>query len=484
MPPSSRAVLVGVLTPGRAPASLGASLDELGRLCDTLGLQVVGRMTQRRSSTKAQILLGEGRLKALAAWTGGSGEVARGPAKPAGKKAFLEAYEEELPPDPEQLGDGPTPEGPAGGPEAGDEAEEPEEPGESRISGRADEAGRRCDVVVVDHELSPNQLRNLKSALGVEVLDRTGVIIEIFHSRARSPEARLQVELARLMYLAPRLRELGGPSERQRGGIGGKGAGETALELDRRRVRDRMAEIRRELRELDADRGTRRARRHELRQVALVGYTNAGKSSLMRALTGAGVYVADQLFATLDTTVRRLHPDVSPPVLVTDTVGFIQDLPHSLVASFRSTLDAALDAALLLHVVDASDPTWREQERVTAEVLSEIQAEELPRVLVFNKCDRLPAGAEAALAAERPDAWFTAAHDPARVAQLHAQIAAFFDQGNAEAELFVPWTRAALMGRVRDEATVVDEAYEDEGVRYRLRGPAAALEKLAAAARG
>jgi len=448
--------------PGRAPEELDASLDELGRLCDTLGIEPVGRVTQRRPGTKAAKLLGDGRLKELARWTGGPGVVHRGPAgKGKGKGKGKDEPEEDEPEEDEPEEDEPVE-------EPDDELEEPD----------------HADVVVVDHELSPSQLRNLKSATGAEVLDRNGVIIEIFHSRAKSAEARLQVELARLQYLAPRLRELGGPSERQRGGVGGKGAGETSLELGRREVRDRIAEVRRELKALDGSRGVRTDARSAVRQVALVGYTNAGKSSLMRGLTGAEPYVADQLFATLDTTVRRLAPPVTPPILATDTVGFIKDLPHSLVASFRSTLDAALEAGLLLHVVDAADPTWPEQEEVTQSVLAEIGGDELPRVLLFNKCDRLTGEQEEALKARRPDAWFTAAHDPARLADLHGRIVRRFAEADPEAELFVPWSRAAVMGQVHGGTTVVSETFEDGGVRYTLRAPEDVMERLRAAADG
>jgi GTP-binding protein HflX len=444
-----KALLVGILVPGRDPASLDASLDELSRLCDTLGMDESGRLVQRRAGTGAAVILGEGKLRELAAWTGGTGVVHRGP-----KKTKADADDEDEP---------------------SDEVEAPPEP-EDDAPGAAP-AGH-ADVVVVDHDLSPSQLRNLKSAAGCEVLDRSGVIIEIFSQRARTREARLQVELARLQYLAPRLRELGGPSERQRGGIGGKGAGETALELDRRRIRDRIAEIRRELTELESTSGVRRSRRRDVRQVALVGYTNAGKSSLLRALTGAEPYVADQLFATLDTTVRKLHPECVPPVLVTDTVGFIADLPHDLVASFRSTLDAALEASLVLHVVDASDPSWREQEQVTAEVLADIGAAEVPRVLLFNKADRLDAAAVSALADERPHAWFTAAKDPARTRALRDRIVAWFGSKDPQFELFVPWSRSGLVGRIRTAATVEAEDYEDDGVRYRLRAPAEVEREL------
>ena len=438
--PDPRAVLVGVLIPGRAPEELEASLDELGRLCDTLGIEPVGRITQRRPSTNSARLLGDGRLKELAEWTGGTGTVHRGPAVTGADD------------DSDPL------------------AEEPQ-----------DDAPPRANTVVVDHELSPSQLRNLKSATDAEVLDRNGVIIEIFHSRARSVEARLQVELARLAYLAPRLRELGGPSERQRGGVGGKGAGETSLELGRREVRDRMAAIRRELAAVESTRSVRREARTDVRQVALVGYTNAGKSSLMRGLTGAEPYVADQLFATLDTTVRRLAPAVTPAILATDTVGFIKDLPHSLVASFRSTLDAALEAGLLLHVVDASDPTWPEQEEVTRAVLSEIGGDALPRVLVFNKCDRLTDDDEAALLALRPDAWFTAAHDPERLAALHARIVRWFLERDPEFTLFVPWNRGPVMGQVHATTTVTSEEFEEDGTRYVLRCSEVVIERLRAA---
>ncbi len=221
--------------------------------------------------------------------------------------------------------------------------------------------------------------------------------------RAR-PVARAQVEIARLGYMAPRLREAAkqaGPKDRARSGTGGRSGGESHGELDRRKIRDRIGELQKELDAMDLERKTQRARRQErqgLARVALVGYTNAGKSTLMRALTGSEVLVADKLFATLDTTVRALHPETVPRVLVSDTVGFIKNLPHGLVASFKSTLDEALEASLLAHVVDASDPGFERQLAVTDEVLEEIGAKAVPRLLVFNKIDR--GGDEAALARE------------------------------------------------------------------------------------
>ncbi|PYN41987.1 MAG: GTPase HflX, partial [Candidatus Rokuibacteriota bacterium] len=276
--PRHKAVLVGVQLSGVTAAEQQSSLKELKRLCETLGFEVVGEVTQKRKSLGATTLLGEGKLVELAAWTGGTGVVPKGP---PGKKGETQPLDLAAPP------------APTGEP--------------------------RATVVVIDHELSPRQLRNIERATSAaEVLDRTGVIIEIFHRHASSRPARLQVEIARLTYVAPRLRETGG-GERQRGGIGLRGAGESSMELDRRKIRDRISELKAELAAIDDESKTRRARRQEALRVALVGYTNAGKSSLMRALTGSHVFVADKLFATLDTTIRALWPESRPRILVSDT---------------------------------------------------------------------------------------------------------------------------------------------------------------------
>jgi GTP-binding protein HflX len=329
-PERPRSVLAAVRVQGVTEGEHAASLVELKRLVTTLGFEVVATVSQVRPRLDPGVVFGEGKLVELARFTGGTGRVPRGPKK---KKR----QEEALPSD-----------GPEG--EVEPRADGPEDEVEPRADGPEDEVEPRADVIVVDHELSPQQLRNLEKATSAEVLDRTGVIVEIFHRHARSREARLQVEIARLTYLAPRLRETGG--QRQRGGIGQKGAGESAIELDRRKLRDRLAELKTELAAIEGEAKTRRARRQQAQRCALVGYTNAGKSSLMRALTGSEVYVADKLFATLDTTVRALQPETRPRILVSDTVGFIKKLPHDLVASFRSTLDEALEASVLLHVVD------------------------------------------------------------------------------------------------------------------------------------
>jgi GTP-binding protein HflX len=302
------------------------------------------------------------------------------------------------------------------------------------------------------------------------------VIIEIFHRHAHTREARLQVEIARLGYTAPRVRESPSGRERQRG----RGAGEAALELDRRRSRGRSAELKRELDRIQAEQGVRRQRRREARRVALVGYTNAGKSSLMRALTGSDVYVEDKLFATLDTTVRALHPPTRPRILVSDTVGFIKKLPHDLVASFKSTLDEAGDASLLLHVVDASDPDHENQVAVTREVLAEIGAELVPTRLLMNKLDKLSAPQQAALRAQHPGAWFVSALDPADISRLRADVIAFFEADYQLETFLVPYDRARLVHEMHELGRVEEEQFEDEGVRVRVRSDPDSLARLRA----
>ncbi|WP_029146807.1 GTPase HflX [Methylophilus sp. 5] len=337
------------------------------------------------------------------------------------------------------------------------------------------------EAVLVDHEISPSQARNLELEVGCEVMDRTMVILEIFHRNARSRAARAQVEIARLGYMAPRLREaakLAGPQGRQRSGAGGRGAGESHTELDRRKIRDRIAELQQEIIVMDGERKTQRARRQErqtLASVALVGYTNAGKSTLMRALTGSEVLVANKLFATLDTTVRALYPESVPRVLVSDTVGFIKNLPHDLVASFKSTLDEALDASLLLHVIDASDPGFERQLEVTDKVLEEIDADVVRRIRVFNKIDYVgdataQAACEAALRLKYPDCIVMSARRPEEVAMLRQHIIDFFQQDLVEAEIFLPWSAQQLRGKIYSTCQVLNERSEEEGAFFTVRG--------------
>jgi GTP-binding protein HflX len=313
-------------------------------------------------------------------------------------------------------------------------------------------------------------------------MDRTMVILEIFHRHARSRAARAQVEIARLGYMAPRLREaakLAGPQSRERSGVGGRAGGESQSELDRRKIRDRIAELQKELDAMHLERRTQRARRQErqgLARVALVGYTNAGKSTLMRALTGSESLVADKLFATLDTTVRALHPEGVPRVLVSDTVGFIKNLPHGLVASFKSTLDEALEASLLVHVVDASDPGFERQLAVTDAVLDEIGAKDVPRLLVFNKIDR--GGEEAALRARYPGCLVLSARREGDVDRLREAIRSFFRQRLVEAELFLPWSAQGLRGEIFATCEVLEERTEGEGTFLSVRGEPEAVKRL------
>lgn len=443
-----RAVLVGIPVAGVTDAENQESLAELSRLVTTLGFEVVGTMSQRRTSQAGGTVLGDGKLKELAALTGGTG-VIENPAKHKKSKA---AEKWALRDNPEVDEDLP-------------------------LSSEEDESlpeAEKAQVVVFDCELTPSQLANLQSATGVEVLDRTGVIVEIFSKHAKTREAKLQVEIARLNYLAPRVRETGGDSGDRLGGT----AGETSLELDKRKIRDRIAELRRELVSVQKEQTTRRSQRSEQLSVALVGYTNAGKSSLMRALTGSEVLVADKLFATLDTTVRAMQPSINPRILVSDTVGFIKKLPHDLVASFRSTLEEAANSSLLLFVVDASDPTFRAQLDVTHEVLAEIGVSHIPSKLILNKSDILSADEIESLKREFPDAISLSAKNPEEVKQLQNTIRSFFEKDMVDEEILIPYTAQGAIGEIRSQMRVLNERYEDDGVYLLVRSFDHTLNKL------
>ena len=458
-PAQPNAVLVAIRTPRVTVEEVDSSLQELTRLVKTLGYHVVGRVTQKRSSDRYAAVLGEGKLAELARWTGGSGRIEATFGRPKNQSAAKdEATDSD---DAEESDDN----------ESGDSSEASPGPGE------------QAQIVIVDCDLSPSQLKNLERAAGVPVLDRTGVIIEIFSRHARTRAARLQVEIARLNYLAPRLRETGGGSERQGGGVGGKGAGETSLELDKRRIRDRTKELREELAAIGDEHQTRRARREHELTVALVGYTNAGKSSLMRAMTGSEVLVADKLFATLDTTIRPLYPETRPKVLLSDTVGFIKKLPHDLVASFKSTLDEAASASLLLFVVDASDPSFRSQLDVTRKVLAEVGATDVPSLLVLNKRDRLGPDELAALKAEYPGAVVLSTRNKDDLQALRERMMGYFEREMLDEELRIPFTAQKLVAEIRARMRILSEAYDAEGLTMRVRSTpenlAAIKQKLA-----
>jgi GTPase len=333
------------------------------------------------------------------------------------------------------------------------------------------------DSVVFDHELTTTQVRNIREATGVDVYDRPAIILEIFHRHARTREAQLQVELARLKYLAPRERVVGA-KERRGGGRGARGVSESFHELERRQVRDRIRELQRELDAVHTEQVERRRHREGLSKVAIVGYTNAGKSSLMRALTSSDVLVADQLFATLDTTVRALQPETHPRILVSDTVGFIRNLPHDLVASFRSTLDEALDASLLLHAVDASDPALRSHIQVTREVLESIGAGNLPSLLILNKIDAVDITQQAILKKEFPDAISMSALNARDIETLHERVVRFFLDNMMQVDLVVSYGKEGVLAEIRKNGHVLKESYDEKGVCLTIKATAATLAAL------
>ncbi len=476
-----RAVVAAVQLPEASDAEFEASVSELKQLAKTLGFEVVGTFTQKRSKFDSFAYLGTGKREELRRFV-------RNESAPAAATLDIDDEDDEVD-DGIDEGSDPTSNYPTREQRAAAIAARREAAAEKEAAlAPADALTRRADLLLVDHEISPMRARNLEKEIGCEVMDRTMVILEIFHRHARSRAAKAQVEIVRLAYMAPRLREqakLAGPVGRQRSGVGGRGAGESRAQLDRRKIRDRIAELQKELETIDSERLTQRSRRQErsgLARVALVGYTNAGKSTLMRALTGSEVLVADKLFATLDTTVRALHPEGVPRVLVSDTVGFIKNLPHGLVASFKSTLEEALEASLLLHVIDASDPGWERQLLVTEEVLAEIGAKEVPRLLVFNKIDQVGEGEQAAheahLRERYPGCMVVSARRPADVASVHAALLGFFQQNVVEAELFLPWSAQQLRGEIFAQCEVLEERADGDGAYLRVRAEPLALARL------
>jgi GTPase len=473
-----RAVVAAVQLPDVGDRDFESSVAELRQLAKTLGFEVVASFTQKRAKVSPVSYLGTGKSAEMRRFI--RNEATGDAADPVDEDADETAVEEA-----EEVSAYPTREQRAAAIAAQREAAAALE----AKTAPADELTRRADILLVDHEMSPMRARNLEKEMGVEVMDRTMVILEIFHRHARSRAARAQVEIVRLAYMAPRLREaakLAGPQGRQRSGAGGRGAGESRGELDRRKIRDRIAELQKELVVIDAERLTQRSRRQErsdIARVALVGYTNAGKSTLMRALTGSEVLVADKLFATLDTTVRALYPDSLPRVLLSDTVGFIKNLPHGLVASFKSTLEEALEASLLLHVVDASDAGFERQLAVTEEVLDEIGAHDVPRLLVFNKIDRVGDHAEQAeceirLRAQYPECLIVSARRSEDVSRLREAIVAIFQENVVETELFLPWSAQQLRGEIFASCEVLGERADADGAHLSVRADPGVIERM------
>ena len=318
-------------------------------------------------------------------------------------------------------------------------------------------------MVIFDNDLSPSQMRVLTELLGVQVLDRCGLILDIFAQRAKTKEGRLQVELAQYQYLLPRLTGMWTHLERQagtsgKGPIGSKGPGETQLETDRRHIRRKIDKLRDDLEEVRRVRSTQRQRRqkNEIPVVAIVGYTNAGKSTLLNHLTGAGIPANDRLFDTLDTTSRLLTVSDTLDVVISDTVGFIRKLPHQLVEAFKATLEELEYADLLLHVIDVSNPEWQQQAAVVENLIRELGAGELPRIDVFNKSDRLPAGE---IMPHGEDICSISARTGEGVDKLLEMIASRLDSGSRRVELHIPYDKGGLLDQLYRETKVENVEY-------------------------
>ena len=337
-----------------------------------------------------------------------------------------------------------------------------------------------ANLVATDDELSPRQERNLEKQLGVPVVDRTTVILDIFAGHAHSADGKLQVELAQLEYNLARMRGLWTHLERLGGGIGTRGPGESQIETDRRLARDRIAALRRKLRDVSSTRATQRAERERahLPTVALAGYTNAGKSTLLNALTGAAVGVRDRLFHTLDPTTRTLRLD-GRTYLMTDTVGFIRKLPHQLVDAFAATLEETALADLVLHVVDASEPeeSLLEMTRAVEDVLEEIHAADSPRVLVLNKADAIDDERRRELAFRHPDAVLVSALTGEGLDQLGERIAAEFERSLRDVELLVPFSEGGTLSELHDFAGDLEREDTEDGVRINARLPSVVAER-------
>ncbi len=336
-----------------------------------------------------------------------------------------------------------------------------------------------ADTVICDGELSPGQLRNLEQEIKVKVVDRTALILDIFAQHAKSREGKTQVELAQLQYLLPRLRGWGEALSRQAGGraggatggVGLRGPGETKLETDRRRIRTRISRLKRDITAMRTVRTTKRAgrRRRAVPGVAIAGYTNAGKSSLLNRLTGAGVLVEDALFATLDPTTRRAQTPDGRVYTLSDTVGFVRHLPHQLVEAFRSTLEEIADADLVVHVVDGAHPDPDEQVRAVREVLAEVHADKLPELLVVNKTDAADEATLLRLKRQWPDAILVSARTGAGVDDLRAAIEAQLPRPAVEVRVRVPYDRGDLVARIHQRGEVLSTRHTEDGTEMHVR---------------
>ena len=328
----------------------------------------------------------------------------------------------------------------------------------------------QADAVIFDETLTPAQTRNLENIMKCGIVDRPWIILEIFKDHARTREAKTQVELARLQYALPRLTKMWTHLSRQRGGIGMRDVGETQIQLDRRIIRDNIARLNKKLKRIHRERQTQRKARQSAYQVSLVGYTNVGKSTLMNCLTGTDTLVADKLFATLDSTVRKVKKNFPYPILLADTVGLIDKLPHDLVASFKSTLDEIRNANLLLHVVDISHPNFKEQLRVAEELLREMGAEELPVVLVFNKIDRMTEDDTLGhMKRQYPEAVFVSCQQGLGMDDLREAIVREYEANLLPYRVELKYPQNNLIQNIRKYALIIKEDYQKNSVTLDLR---------------
>jgi GTPase len=327
------------------------------------------------------------------------------------------------------------------------------------------------DVVIFDDELSTGQIKNLENLFDIKVIDRSQLILDIFADHAKSREAKTQVELAQLNYTLPRLTRMWTHLSRQKGGgIGLRGPGETQLETDKRLIQKRISHLKEDLEKIEKQRSTRRKGRHDIFKVTLVGYTNVGKSTIMRQLTGADVLVENKLFATLDSTVRKVFLNKEHQILLADTVGFIRKLPHHLVASFQSTLVEATDADLLLHIVDLSHPNHQDHIRTVNSVLNELDIGDKPILLVFNKIDAVELdGTIQQAKLTYPDAIFVSALKRLKLNDIRKNVLSFIEKNFSEKELILSHKQSFLLSSIYALATVLEENYSDNGIELKIK---------------